>query len=1184
MMLNTSEEIEEKLLEILRYSSAPLTARDLGIRLRNQKIRIPNYEVHRHLRGLLRNGHVSYHRGRWSSNGGSQEPTHEGRVKPTSPPPFSPEMLRLLHREDGAVPSPPPSEVDEFLKTTRTDKAQKSPIAVSNGPWEMFRRLVKYYRQCIQNEEGADASAYHNQLFERFIYIRGVGRWYPRPGLKWRISLPLGPHMAPFLRILDTTGESESLVIGYPLQAIYIKKEGEPDIAIVRPIFFYYIEPKLSPGALVVSIEEPQPEVNLGWLDHTFSSNPKRQRNFLSACGFINRWQPNDEMPIMERGERLPRLENLVAALTSFMPERVRETLSLDVVPNAPLREPFAEGIYNRAVLMFARRTKYTQTLLKELTAIQEATDEDLNRTALRHIFIRDDKRKVTNHSDEVIHEEIVVDTNPLNAEQRRAVCSLLRDEIVVITGPPGTGKSQVVAATVANARLGSQSVLFASRNHKAIDAVFARLANENGLPMMVRTNSKQDPTLNYTFSHAIKEMMSIPCDPSAEERLARIKKEIAGLLKKRGREASYANYVASLSTRLGEKEEQLAYLARELPAEMVLYLNNKPQVFPTKAIQRMIRTMETMRLTTSRSKWFRKFLDTVRAICIQPWYQMARVVLSHIPGAPKLPFLGTPVTLRKLSRDLSTFFERAMEYSNLRQDCLPLELKAQEQPTLKDITQIVSDLSSRLAELAPRAISLDLRSRCGLQPNINREELDGLQAAMRAMQTGLAEGGIREETVRVLKKKAPLVLEHFPCWAVTNLSVGSRIPLVAGLFDLAIIDEASQSDIPSAIPILFRARRAGAVGDPFQLTHCSKLSDAKDTILRRQVGLRKVEDERFAYKGRSLFDLFRSTNSVKPFFLSDTYRNTADIACYSNYTFYGGRLRVATDQDNLIFPSGMKPGIHWSVVEGTIQSGGGSGCYCPEEVDSVVEIVRTILVENDFLGSLGVVTPFRQQANRLRDALFEGSIPYDLLTRSKVHVDTAHGFQGDERDVIIFSLCAGPDMPTGSLSFVRETGNLFNVAISRARAVLHVIGNREWARSCGIKHIQNLASPLTVLRPKPSPTPWYPHESPWEKILYEALVQAGLNPKPQFPVTGRRLDLALIRSNRRTLKIDIEVDGDCHRNPDGSRKIDDLWRDIQLQGMGWKVMRFWVYQLRENLDRCVKMILEAWNDHERSA
>ena len=60
-----------------------------------------------------------------------------------------------------------------------------------------------------------------------------------------------------------------------------------------------------------------------------------------------------------------------------------------------------------------------------------------------------------------------------------------------------------------------------------------------------------------------------------------------------------------------------------------------------------------------------------------------------------------------------------------------------------------------------------------------------------------------------------PFLLEQFPAWAVTNLSVGRLIPLAPGIFDLSVFDEASQCDIASAIPILFRSKRAAVVGDP---------------------------------------------------------------------------------------------------------------------------------------------------------------------------------------------------------------------------------------------------------------------------------------------------------------------------------------------------------------------------------
>jgi very-short-patch-repair endonuclease len=99
------------------------------------------------------------------------------------------------------------------------------------------------------------------------------------------------------------------------------------------------------------------------------------------------------------------------------------------------------------------------------------------------------------------------------------------------------------------------------------------------------------------------------------------------------------------------------------------------------------------------------------------------------------------------------------------------------------------------------------------------------------------------------------------------------------------------------------------------------------------------------------------------------------------------------------------------------------------------------------------------------------------------------------------------------------------------------------------------------------------PYQSPWEKVLADALREAGIAVVPQYPIAGRFLDLAVLSPRR----IDIEIDGESvHRTAGGGRKDDDYWRDLQLQSLGWKVHRFWVYELREDLPKCVQKVLDS--------
>lgn len=162
--------------------------------------------------------------------------------------------------------------------------------------------------------------------------------------------------------------------------------------------------------------------------------------------------------------------------------------------------------------------------------------------------------------------------------------------------------------------------------------------------------------------------------------------------------------------------------------------------------------------------------------------------------------------------------------------------------------------------------------------------------------------------------------------------------------------------------------------------------------------------------------------------------------------------------------------------------------------------------------------------------------------------------------------------MPQGATIFLRENPNLFNVAVSRARAVLHVVGNRDWALGCGVSFIEKLAR-RTLPASAAASTARDPYQSPWEKVLPLALQDAGLKVIPQYPIAGRFLDLGILHP----VKIDVEVDGESvHRTAGGGRKDDEHWRDLQLQSLGWKVCRFWVYELREDLPRCVQRVVSV--------
>lgn len=99
---------------------------------------------------------------------------------------------------------------------------------------------------------------------------------------------------------------------------------------------------------------------------------------------------------------------------------------------------------------------------------------------------------------------------------------------------------------------------------------------------------------------------------------------------------------------------------------------------------------------------------------------------------------------------------------------------------------------------------------------------------------------------------------------------------------------------------------------------------------------------------------------------------------------------------------------------------------------------------------------------------------------------------------------------------------------------------------------------------------------SDWEIVLYKALYEAGIRTIPQYPVEQYLLDLAIVIGEQR---LDIEVDGErYHRLWTGEYCRRDQIRNQRMYELGWDVLRFWVYEIRDDLDGCVDRVRQ-WVD-----
>ncbi len=277
-------------------------------------------------------------------------------------------------------------------------------------------------------------------------------------------------------------------------------------------------------------------------------------------------------------------------------------------------------------------------------------------------------------------------------------------------------------------------------------------------------------------------------------------------------------------------------------------------------------------------------------------------------------------------------------------------------------------------------------------------------------------------------------VAKALPVWLVPLGDLERVLPHRPEMFDVAIIDEATQCDMAGALPALQRAKRAVVAGDPKQLRHISFLSRSRQTQLAEQCGV-DPDDELADYRDHSLLDLVfaRIGSQAQVGFLDEHFRCAPEIIAFSNARFYGGRLRVMTERPLPV--GGGAPALRFVEVGGRRDEAGVNRA----EIDRCVELLRAILREDAALPAprtVGVLSPFRAQVEALREALaaaFDAGQFGRLSGAHRLRVGTAHSFQGDERDLMVLSFGIDSHSHPSALRFL-ERPDVFNVAVTRAR------------------------------------------------------------------------------------------------------------------------------------------------------
>jgi len=479
-----------------------------------------------------------------------------------------------------------------------------------------------------------------------------------------------------------------------------------------------------------------------------------------------------------------------------------------------------------------------------------------------------------------------------------------------------------------------------------------------------------------------------------------------------------------------------------------------------------------------------------------------------------------------------------------------------------EDLVSSFRALDQKAAELAADQVLHLIRHELPAMDNVpKKSELGTLR-----YQLGLQRPS---KPIRTLISEMPgCFMKLAPCVLMSPLSVAQYLPTGQAPFDVVIFDEASQITTWDAIGAIARGRQAIIVGDPKQLPPTNffgRTDDAEEALPEDERDLSSILDEVVA-------------SGIPTQQLDWHYRSRDEaLIAFSNWHYYGGRL--------VTFPAPrtQSKAVQLHAIKGVYARG--QGRTNEVEARAIVRFVVGRLEEwlrlpEDARQTLGVITFNGEQQKLILDLLDEERRRNPELEwffaearEEPLIVKNLENIQGDERDIMLFSITFGPDA-AGKLSMAfgalnSEGGEKrLNVAITRARRELHVFSSLHAddidltrTRSVGVSHLKaflDYAARGSVALPAQDAGSLGPVENLFEQAVKAGIEAKGWELRPQIGVSGFRIDLGVVHPDHAgAFLAGIECDGATYHSSATARDRDKV-RQAVLEGLGWTILRVW--------------------------
>lgn len=675
---------------------------------------------------------------------------------------------------------------------------------------------------------------------------------------------------------------------------------------------------------------------------------------------------------------------------------------AIDEIAKRPRVKVEKLTLQRKSAVILTKRPSITAGVLHELTQIAEKPQGVYRETVLEvinHEYLLQ-KGKVAN---EKLEQKEIKDFFPitplsLSDSQEDVIKKIEENNFLAVYGPPGTGKSQTIVNLVSHLIANGKSVLVASRMDKAVDVVAQRLNSLNAPYLALRAGrANYQKMLNFKLEDLLSNKVDL--DSGYQDAVMAEPDDMKNLCDEIVRLEEGAQKIFSLEKQYSEAYEEQKETKEAIgECEVIKNALSLEEVNQTKKLLKELEKYE--------NKHKKNILDKI----------FEGIKLNKIK---KILNLKGKIKASELSQRLALELDLELLNAKLRK----IENNIYKIGNLHQILKKIKSLRKKQQKLA---VDILKNKRRTALKNILCDQ----QKRQRLMihSKSLVSRKLNQQNRLLEKEDFKPLLAAFPCWCVTTYAISNSLPLKPALFDVVILDEASQCDIASCFPILFRAKKAVIVGDDKQLPHLSFLEKAKEQSFLNQYNIEDRYQLLWRFRTNSMFDV-ANYYSTTPTLLDEHFRSPKPIIEFSNREFYGGRIKVMKPYFDDVSPVELVE-VKEAKVDTDITRN-------QAECEAIIKKVQDIIYENEKNPdlepvSIGIISPFRGQVELIKKAVLR-VFSQETIQQHQIEIGTAHTFQGDERDVMLMSWAIATNSHSQSLMFLQKP-NLFNVAITRAR------------------------------------------------------------------------------------------------------------------------------------------------------